>query len=299
MSNDLRRQGEIRVHDTYIGVWEEHVDTHAMRKVFRALREHFQQRGFAIALIPSIAKSIRQNYRAGRKSDLELYMETSGRTAKVEFFQNVANVSNPNGGRYDFGKLLRMPRHLRLMCTVEMVSAIRFLQTLGYTLDPALQEPIALSMLRRAEGREEDGLTPLECFNRKWATHWFNRDETGWPALSETNAYGYKDRDGATLKPGDTRYLYHRGTLIRGYVYPNMNGMWTVRLADGTWINSVTSGYLFSTDRPDLLPRRAVLEKAKQSDRLQTELVRATNAQKWRRVAALGNALASAEMGGQ
>ena len=283
------RCGEIRVHDTSISVWEEHVDGPAMQAVFSALRRHLRRRGFVLAKIKRIAKCIRDNYRDGRKGDLEVYAETAGRTAKVEFFQNVANVDNPNGGRYDFDKLTRMPRVLRLRCAVEMAATIRFLVSLGYALGKDLREPLAMSVLRIGERRVEEGLTPLERFNRGWGADRFKRGADGWPVESERDAY-YRDQDGRRPEPGDVRCLYHLGRLIRGTVYPNMNSMFTVHLADGSWITQASAGELFSVDRD--APRRQPLTPKKQAERLEHELKKATGAKDWKRVATLGKVLA-------
>ncbi len=290
----LRREGEIRLHDTHVAVWEEDVDEPAMQAVWRSVRAHLERRGFALGPVESVVRQIKattpkkkrereaqkgwrdafiESYRHGRKGDLELEGETVGRTIKVEFFQNVANVENPNGGRYDFGKFARMPRTLRLLCVVELVQLIRHLQSLGYTLGGDLREPLMPSVLRIAEGRGEEGLTPLERFNRTWGAHRERRAEDGWPERSDFNVYGYKDRDGRTCAPGEVRYLYNRARLVRGVIYPNMNGMWSVHSADGTPFAWVNAGELFAADAET--PRRKPLTKQQRVAKLDAAIRRA------------------------
>lgn len=138
----------------------------------------------------------------------------------------MANVENKAGGRYDFDKISKMPRDMRLRCAVEMAGLIRMLTEIGYACD--LAEPLSRAVLRRADGDEKRALTPLEAFNEVWGADRFSRGPDGWPA--ELQPYDSKDRDGVMLRPGDVRWLYSRGRLTRGTVYPHA-GMWWVYAA--------------------------------------------------------------------
>jgi hypothetical protein len=266
------RTGEIHFSDTHVAIWEEwenqpgdtceakearrQVHFRGVEAAFEKLVEHLRSRGFKVGPDRSIFKSCGV---VGRKGDLEFDAHVGGRQAEFNFFQNVANVENQNGGRHDFDKFKRMPRDLRLRCAVEMIRLIRAMQGLGYTFGPKsdLSEPLDRAVIRKAERRTEEGLSPLERFNRGWGADRFKRGPDGWPTDDEIGSHNRKDKDGALLSNGDTRYFrHHCGRVFRGQVFTDINGMWTVVGPDGQWLSKVGSGELFSTDRPDLLPRR-------------------------------------------
>ena len=304
----LPRTGRIEVHDTHVAVWEDadgaddvrlRVEP-ALREVWMQVRAHLEGRGWLLTSDPDWDRIVerpwkkrmkkaereqhaayvtkaRELYRVGRKGDLELAGETSGIVLKLEFFQNVANVENRNGGRHDFDKLVRMPRDLRLRCVVEMVAAIRFLQGLGYRLGKDLCEPLAGAVIRIAEGRQEEGLSPLERFDRGWTPTRFTRGPDGWPLPVDTSGHGQpcRDRAGVGLSPGLERCVYdHHKRLVQGRVYPNMNGMWVVRDPSGGHLANVSSGELFAA--ADQTPRRQPLRADRQIGLLRRKLDDAT-----------------------
>lgn len=276
------RTGGIHFHDTNVSFWEEIPNGTERETVFRGVQtafgrllDHLRSRGFTVEPDRKVDKVIRRWYWIGRKGHLEFHAQTSGRTAEVEFFQSLA-FENPNGGRYDFDKFRKLPRFLRLRCAVEMIHLIRAMQGLGYTFGQRsdLHEPLARAVLRKAERREEEGLSPLERFNRSWGADRFERGDDGWPTAREIQSCNRRDRDGALLSNGDVRYFrHHDGRLVRGRVFTNMGNMWAVVHPDGTPITYVSSGELFSTDRPDLLPRRVTRES--QVSRVSRELGKA------------------------
>jgi hypothetical protein len=107
-----------------------------MKLVLRGVLARLAKRGFTVERDPWTLErwpSLADKNWSGRKGDLEFIAQTMGRTVTVEFFQNV-NVDNPNGGRYDFDKFKRMPRHMRLPCVVEMASVVQKLLDYGYVL---------------------------------------------------------------------------------------------------------------------------------------------------------------------
>lgn len=289
------RTGEIHFHDTHVAIWEEWEDQpgdereakearrqehfRGVEAAFEKLLGHLRRRGFKVEPDRKVDKLIRRHYWVGRKGHLECHAKVCGRTAEVEFFQNVANVDNPNGGRYCFDKFKKMPRDMRLRCAVEMVALIRAMQALGYTYGPKsdLYEPLARAVIRKAERREQEGLSPLERFNRSWGSPRFARGPDGWPALGPFEAPQH-DASGHLLHNGDVRYFRdHQGRLARGVVFTDMNSMWTVTYPDGSWLSKESAWCLFSTDRPDLLPRRVVKET--QVSRVSRELGHARSVQ--------------------
>jgi hypothetical protein len=284
----LKRTGEIRIHATNVAVWEEHVDEPAMLAMYRGVLGCLRRRGWSIERDPQCVKRYPSRHHHGRRGDLEFDAETGGRMAKVEFFQNVANVENPHGGRYDFDKFRRLPRHLRLPCVVAMTHVVRALVARGYTL-AGVPAPTPRDVLRLATG--EPPSDPLAVFNAAWGAGRFRRDATGWPTLEEYThgTCGYNvDRDGVTPRNGETRYLRIDGRLARVDAYTNMNSMWCA-WSHGRALTYVSCGELFRCDRPDLEPRRLVPGRGA---RLERELARATEAKNYRRVAVLATLLA-------
>jgi hypothetical protein len=310
MSTKFPREGRIHVHDTHVGVWEEGKDSEDIRvniepalgEVWLLLRAHLEGRGWTLGPDPRVNPIRRprkrlsradrawydafdarwqEAHRVGRKGDLEMWGEAvGGRTLNIEFFQNVLRPPHPNrsGGRYEFNKMLGMPRHLRLLCAVEMVRVIRFLMTLGYKVGPEMREPFALSVLRIGEGRAEQWSTPFTPAELL-AKH------------GTIDPYARLDRDGVLLAPGDERCLYsgRRGRLERGRVYP-AGGMWNVYAHDGTMIHRVNASELFSLGA-SMRRRRRPKDPARHLRRLQVELKRATLAGDARRIAALKGAV--------
>lgn len=295
----MKREGTLNLFDTHIGVWEEPggpvmprspVET-AMLRGMRALLGVLVQRGWHVGKDPRVVRdfpSLAESHYYARKGDLELVAEHNGRHTKYELFQNVANVENRNGGRYDFRKFERMPPRLRLECLVAMTTIVRWLLGKGYVFNDRVfvrdGEPLVVTLRRAASDREE-GLTPLERFNRHWQKGRFERDESGWPVRREyasCASYGI-DGTGRPLSPGDTRYAYVQGRLQRCTVYPNMNNGWTGEYGGQRWWFQARD--LFHHDAPETLPRRHV---PGQLARVARELEKALKAKDWRRVEVLG-----------
>lgn len=288
------RTGTINFFETHIGAWEEHVDTPAIRSRFRSLiarlRDH---RGFRVRQDESVHKLIRHGNYNGRKGDLEFYADQSGRMFQITFFQNVSNVENRNGGRYDFQKFERMPRPMQLACAVEMSHVLRKLLELGYVLEGRRQGITSaelLPVLRHAQGRTDEG-DPLAAFNRGWnfESDWerggrFERDASGWPTVPAVccGSYSKEDRDGVPLVSGETMYCRRHGRLFRGVVRPSPNGQWIV-LSHGHGVH-VQARELFRCADPSVEPRRLVPDQPK---RVRAELEKALKASAYRRVETL------------
>lgn len=291
----LPRKGKIGIHDSGVSVWEPTVDAVAMASVWHELRAHFWRRGWKLREDPqSRMLKLRRGRKGQKGQELEVKLDVTGCHVEVTFFQNVANVENQNGGEYDFNKFARMPRDLRTRCLVEMVALVRWLEGLGYAHNADLARlsaasPLPLAIRTLAEGREQEGLTPLQVWERRWGENRVKRDASGWPPASGV-AYLYKDRDGRTMKPGDRRWVYLTGRLVEVTVYPNENGMWMC-WAGGSRIWTASSGELFTWDPARPPPRRKRLDAKALRERLGRELGCAVREQRWPRVAALGGAL--------
>jgi hypothetical protein len=315
-ADDLR-SGDIRVYDTSVSLWEgddggprwtEDQRQRVFREVegeFKSLLSRMRSRGWKVTRDPHVAKhykAIAHLHWLGQKGDLRFFAEAGGRTAKVEFYQEIS-IDNPNGGRYDFDKMGRMPRRdMRLQCAVEMAAVVNKLVERGYTLPREIRpDAVLFDVLCVAEDRSRTRRkSPLDVFNERWNSPWdwkrgvhrFERDETGWPTVKEYNPYGRNvDRDGVAIVNGSTMYCRKKGRLVRGIAYTNIGEQW--RLVHGAedprWGDYMSSHELFRCDNPDQQKRRVVPH---QEQRLLKELEKATKAHNYDRVAALGRVLA-------
>lgn len=292
--SSYERVGTIGVYHTSINVWEDKVDDDGMRIVLKGVLSRLRTRGFRVMRDPDVAKnypSIASKYWYGHKREVEVCVECFGRHLKVEFFQEVENVDNRNGGYYVLDKFSKLPRRLRIPFVVEMAAVVEKLLTFGYELTAEQLPPNAwpaslpAAVLRMAEDGPLDD--PLAEFNRHWTSDRFRRDHSGWPCESEYASCGYdRDRDGVPMRNGDTRYFRYAGRLQRGTVYTNMNNMWQVRY--GGSVTYLASHELFACERPDLEPRRLVPQ---QEERLKRELKKHVEASNFQRVEALARTL--------
>jgi hypothetical protein len=293
---DLRRSGTVHIHDASLNVWEEHCTKETevgMTRVMVRVLQAFRDRGFATRRDPDCVKNfptIAEFHWVGIRNGLEFAVRLHGRHLSVEFFQNVANVENPNGGRYDSRRFSRMPRTMQLRCIVEMGSLMQDLIEIGYIAlrrdkcpfkDPSV--PTLLQLRDLITNKRSDD--PLEEFNTTWRHDRFERDSTGFPSERELRSWDNRDADSIVIRTGEPRYLRVRGRLMRGICYPNM-GMWQFRY--GGEVTNAQAGLFINCARPDLGPRRLV---PNQPARLKAELQAAIKREDYRRVAKLATVL--------
>lgn len=266
------RDGEIALHDTHIGIWEEVVNEDDYKQVYDKIIRHFRSRGFKVFRCPEAKKHYRcisHKTHKGRIGDLELGMRLRGRHIEVEFFQNI-NRENPNGGQYDFDKFNRMPYLMQKKFVVEASHLIdmlieafgyRFGKKLSYSPDGAKTSQRIVDAIRGIHATKD----PLLDFNNRWTPTRFKRDESGWPIPSEFD-YGYnKDREGIPLRNGMVRYFRDRkGYLRRAVVYTNMNSMWHAVYGPG-WTDHtyLSCNRLFSLQPTDKFGRWFSCEQRK------------------------------------
>ncbi len=286
----MNRTGEIRLHDTTIGVWEEHVDD-TMREALLFVCEHLSVHGWDIGPDLEIAERypiLAKNHFAGTKHKLRVAIRLQGRHLEIIFAQQ----SEP--GSYLLTKLAQLPPELRLRCIAETSAVIKALAATGYQLMDQdgfrnrRVEPTLRNIRNLAEERRGG---PLETFNRAWGTDRFKRDESGWPHPSELDSYS------RTFTQGSWKYgRDSSGRLVYGQTFGGINGMWKLISNESTvsWYGST----FFDCDRPDLEPRRLV---PGQVERLRKELDKALKGNNYRRVAVLAKVLervASVELKG-
>jgi hypothetical protein len=155
----------IRIHDSSFGVWWTAVDEDRMKKeVYGPIIRHLRDRGWKIGEDPQIKKNypkLNRTHRYGRLGNLEMEMRICGRCVEVEFFQNVANVENRNGGRYDFHKLDRMPYLLHLKTIATLRSLTRLLTTSGDYVIQDKEEP--------HKAMRKTKITAMECLKARYS----------------------------------------------------------------------------------------------------------------------------------
>ena len=112
-----RNNGKIVFHDSSIAIWEENVDETSMTNdVLAPLIRTMRKQGWSVRADKQVKKHYRtlsKKHRYCRKGDLEAKIRLCGRHLEIKLFQNVANVTNRNGGEYDFDILERIEREIQ------------------------------------------------------------------------------------------------------------------------------------------------------------------------------------------
>lgn len=207
--------------------------------VMKSLLGVLVRHGWKIGRDPRIEKDfacLGPMHRRGRRGDLEVKAECGGCMIHVEFFQNVANVENRNGGEYDFSKLSKMPYLLRLRAQLEMRSLCEKAGAIGLhdnrsPIPADAFDAVRLKILKTAEWHPDVVDGPRQDCNGK-------------------------DADGRQIANGDFRCFYHyTGTLMRGQCFYNLNNMWWV-VVNRDYFSNVAAFELFTFDPLKHGPRR-------------------------------------------
>jgi hypothetical protein len=248
--------GTFSIHDTKLGIW---TPTRSDTTTYNAIRALMYRLGFSFHGDPTIPRILRASHHIGKLGDLHFVAETHPALCSVEFFEDVVR-DNPNGARYDFNKLTKMPYLLRLR-------TIHTLQALA-------------TMLCAAGFADDTGPQPRNAYEKIAFTKasWVKSHGESFYAKPPA-ACNSKDRDGATLTEGDTRFIRSSsGRLIRGVVFYDANNMWML-LVSRHEVHYVGSHQLFSAN-PRLAVRKISIEPRGGIGRA---LNRAINKGDWRR----------------
>jgi len=226
--------------------------------------------GFTIQRDPAVTsrwKSLGKTHHHAQRGDLQCTMEVYPAGCKLEFYQEV-NVTNPNGGRYDFNKLEKMPYLVKVAFRYAFQQVTAYLKSQGYITtddDPARDAWERVAYLRR------------EMVSRRYYK-------------GTVESYNAKDRDGVMLRDGDIRYYRdHQGVLWRGIVMHNINNMWWVVSNDHIYHN-IASFYLFSLP-PGCPLVRKLRPKTVCIQRLQQEKAKAVQREDFEKAAILRDIL--------
>jgi len=190
---------------------------------FYKILHTLEREGFAVEQDPETRaryKSIAKDHWYGRRRDLEFVARKYPNGFEIEFFQNAVH-ENPNGGRYDFDKLEKMPYLIRLQYTKYMGIVVETLKSLVEVKD--ITKPVGKTA-------EEKIVIDLSC--NFWMLPDKDFDIHKLDGTDPGEGYGWggypgktKDRDGKLVKNGDIKYFRHwwTGYLMRGRVYYRAN----------------------------------------------------------------------------
>jgi len=237
------RTGFVSFGDASISVWEEPsmplVHGNAWERqfktdVFARIVQQLNRMGWVCEipadLIERYGISFARRDRYCRKGDLHAQLSIQGRHIELNIWQELHNVSNRNGGRYDFDKEQRMSYLLRLQMENTRRRLRDYLVNVfdGYTFQPpriTSPNPCPLAYFNQHWDGE---------YERKRGTHRFDRGADGWPSEKALGSWARKDADGVALQHGDVRCVRDQtGRLRRGRVYGGINGMWMLVYGPG------------------------------------------------------------------
>ncbi|MCU1142518.1 UvrB/UvrC motif-containing protein [Stenotrophomonas maltophilia] len=300
------RTGVVSFGDASLSVWEDPGmpltfgnawERQFKADVFARIVQQLNRMGWACEVPAEMIERYGINFarrdRYCRKGDLHAQLSVGGRHIELKFWQELHNVSNPNGGRYDFDKEQRMPYLLRLQMEHTRRKLRDYLVNVfdGYTFQtPKISSPSPC---------------PLAYFNEHWdseydrrrGTHRFDRGVDGWPSENALRSWCRKDADGVALQHGDVRCIRDRqGRVRRGRVYGGINGMWMLVYGPGQRDHMHETAGSFFSYVPGM-PRK-VVSAYQANKRLQQELAQAISNQNFERAIVLRNVTAQrAEVG--
>jgi hypothetical protein len=244
--------------------------------VLNQLLSGLRNRGWTIWPCPKTAKqykSLAKYWKRGRRGDLEMKANASGRGIEVKFFQNVANVENPHGGEYDSGRIAKMPYLLRLRTQFELQRLREQATALGFT-DQSDNWPKS-AYGRMIHDRRRISRSHRGCYeNDDWSTHYSNGI----------------DADGVQMSDFDVRACYdvcNGGYICQGEVFHDINNMWFL-IPNDSEIVKAAAWELF-TYNPAKHPRRKVRNPV---SRMQQSFNRRMAAKEFEAAASVARAIA-------
>jgi len=255
------RSGEIRIHDSSLSIWEEACDD-SLRGVFDDVIRALRRFGWRVGRDEQAHRRYRiisKDFRYCRHGELEAALRISGRCIEFEAFQNVVNVSNLNGGRYDIGKMKRMPYLFRKRTELTFKKLIEHLTSkYGYGVKYPKPE------------RGPGGITGREWVERRYLESWHTKPYLGRP---DWHCDGNRQtNDGHLLEQGMPVYFIgYDGRIGHGTAMYNLNNMWWV-LAGKYAVYNIACFYLFAERPANLRVKRNERQRRR---RLEAELASA------------------------
>ncbi|ATI15712.1 hypothetical protein [Bordetella phage vB_BbrM_PHB04] len=289
----IDRAGEIVFHDASLKIWEEGLadarraggfkgedawERQFKRDVFARIVQQLNRLGWTVGPWSDAHKykAIARNHRTCAKGDLQAQLSLSGRCIEFEMWQDVQNVENRNGGKYDFNKESRMTYLQRL----EMERTRRRIRDYlcnvftGYEFVPPKPKC------------GPDGVTAVEYAARNRRTNGHYVPELDRARIHmESNA---RAADGGTIEHGAKVWaLDYKGRVITGTAYYSLNNSW--HIVTGRYGLTVCHTGKIFTRRPENL--RVKQNAYERRQRLERELAKATEAMNFERAAVLRDIL--------
>lgn len=285
----IERAGSVRFHDASLYISEEGIsaaraaggwaeakawERQFKRDVFARIIQQLKRLVWTVGPWSDADKykAIALSHRTCAKGDLQAELSVSGRCIKLEFWQDVQNVENPNGGKYDFNKEHRMTYLQRL----EMERTRRRIRDYlcnvftGYEFDPPTP------MLG------PNGMTAVgyAAYRRRTTGHYVPELDRARISM-ESNA---RAADGGTIEHGAKVWaLDHKGRVITGTAYYDLNNNWDI-VTGRYGLTVCHTGKIFTRMPENLRLKRNASERRK---RLESELQKAITAMDFERAAIL------------
>lgn len=283
----INRTGTVSFHDASINIWEEpegrvlgEWERQFKKDVFLRMAQQLRRLGWHTEvpadMVETYGQRFAENHRYCRKGDLQGLLDLSGRHIEFQMWQDVANVSNSNGGRYDFDKEQRMPYLLRLEMQRTRNRLSRYLCNVfaGYAFSSCRKDG-------RSEKRGSGALTAMQYVQACWASSSHFKGDTSTYEISD---YNRKSADGQLIQHGQHVYFPDRkGRMCTGTAYYNINNMWWV-VSGKYGVTNEASFYLFANNPGCLRVKRNERLRRK---RLEGELSKAIKAMDFKRAQVL------------
>lgn len=290
----IDRTGRVVFHDASLAVWEDGISEARntggwegekawsrafKRDVFARIIQTLNRLGWTVGPWDRTEhyKAIAHNHRTCAKGDLQAELSVSGRHIEFKVWQDVQNVENPNGGRYDFDKERRMTylQRLEMERTRQRIRDYLCNVFTGYVFEPPKAE------------RGPDGITAVEWIEQNYRESWHFDKKLGRPSGDESS-YNNKSADGSAVRHGARVWFadWH-GRMLEGTAYYNINNMWWV-VSGEYGLNNIASFDIYTSKPENLRIKRNARQRRK---RLERELSKATEAMNFERAAVLRDIL--------
>lgn len=297
----IEREGAVRFSDGKLFVWEEGIgearakggvkgadewESRFKGEVFTRVVQQLNRLGWACTVDPidphdvkhyggKVARWAKERRRSCRKGDMQAELSISGRCIELQFWQDVQNVSNPNGGKYDFDKEARMTylQRLEMNRTRNRIRDYLCNVFTGYTFEP--RDPSIGPMGVTAE--------EMAAHRRRTSGHYV-------PELDRARIHSRNDHaaDGGTIFHGAKVWvLDSKGRIVTGTAYYDLNSTWQIVTGRYGLFHAQT-GKIFTRQPENLRIKRNASDRRK---RLEREMQKAIERMNFERAATLRDIL--------
>lgn len=246
--------------------------------LWHMILNHFKKRGFLISEDPNTKGTcISGDNKCGIKNGLEFYTHRYPMGFSFEFFQNVTESENKNGGRYDFNKYFKFPYRLKLSLKNEINKVLDYCKSKGIesTID-GLKPKTPEQKIIDDNANNPHIHGKIMCLSELQGLMKHNLGDNS------------SDKNKKQIINGETKWFYctYSRRLLRGVVYHNINNMWWVLMNDSE-IRNISSFSLF--DYTPGMPFRLELTKQEKINRLNIELNKHSKSQNYEKCIKIRN----------